>query len=91
MSDTHPPPAPTVDTRGVLRWTVSALAIGGRALHRLAEHDCNVLRWTVSALAIGGLIALAWHKVLTGPEASSAILAVLAGNLYPKPPPPPPT
>lgn len=66
MSDTHPPPAPTVDTRGVLRWTVSALAIGG-------------------------LIALAWHKVLTGPEASSAILAVLAGNLYPKPPPPPPT
>lgn len=50
----------------------------------------GILRWLASIGAIAAFAALAWHKVLTGPEATTAVLAVLAGNLYPRQTPPQP-
>lgn len=49
----------------------------------------GLLRWTTSVLAIGAFAALARAHLLTGSEATASILAVLAGNLYPRPPAPP--
>lgn len=50
----------------------------------------GVLRWTVSALAIAGVVFLAARGVLTGAEATPAIMGILGLNFYPKPPPPEP-